>query len=1091
MAHLSAKFLGQFQVTQDGAPVLGWRYDKVRALLVYLILEAERVHARDKLAALLWPDSPDAAARKSLRQALTHLRAAIGDEMATPPFLFISRDSIQINPASRFESDVASFLALLAACESHAHEIVETCAVCTERLAQAASLYQGDLLAGFSLPSSLPFEEWLLATRERLRLLAIDALGLLAAAYAHSRNEDAALQTARRQLALDPWHEGAYRLLMRLLAQRGQRTAALAEYERCRRVLAEELGIEPSQETTALYERIRRETGSLIRREMETPPAISGGKTVAAIPTPLTELIGREAEITAVSDLLRRDGIRLLTLLGPPGIGKTRLALQVARVMEADFQGNVFFVDLTAINDPALAPVAIARSLGFTGGRKKAAPLTRLARELQNKRALLILDNFEQVLASATAVLDLLHSCPQLKILVTSRAPLRLRGEQRYPLAPLPLPTLTRLPEPAALIHNPAVALFVARSQAVVPNFTLTPDNAAAIAAICVRVDGLPLAIELAAARARLLPPPLLLRRLQDATGGILHLLQDGALGNARQNQTLQEAIGWSYNLLPENLQLVFARLGVFANGFSLEAAEAVCQVGHVPLDVLASIEALLDHSLLQQGESIQGDYRFFMLQTIREFALEQLTRRGEHDLLHQRHADYFVTFAKMVEEELPGRQHDMWLNRIEQEMDNLRGALNWTIAQSPEQGLHLAVALFPFWHSRAYLQEGRLWLERALAAAEAETPTRARALAAASLLAQRLGDLGLAASWAESSVSLSRRLGDDVALAYALNNWSIVLISQGDNAAAQQVAQESLALCETLGDQVGIHRAFMVLGQAALHEDRLDEARHALETSLTFWQQTGDRKNAVLCLVNLARMHMMRGEYDLVSSLIEEAIRLSRQLGDRHWEMIASWTLGEVALRQGEYERSASQWQALLTQARELGDRYFTAITLSKLGLLALYDRDFATADGHFQESLGLARGIGAKWCLADVTANLGYAASLRQDYVQAEKLLQESLRLFAAQGEWADSVAVLEKLAQVLSGMGQGTRAATLLGSVAAWRQAKGEPMPPNGVNEYHQVLQQLRQSLGEYTFFAAWARGHELAIQQAVEIGLGEGG
>lgn len=1089
MALLSANFLGQFQVTLDGVPVHGWRYDKVRALLAYLLLEADLAHTRDKLAALLWPDSPDAAARKSLRQALTHLRVAIEDETADPPFLLITRDSIQFNPASRYELDAAVFAALMVACESHPHQNVQRCAACAERLAQAAALYQGDLLAGFSLPSSLPFEEWLSGARERLRLYAIDALGHLAAAYAHSHNDDAAMQTARRQLTLDPWHEGAYRLLMHLLAQRGQRTAALAEYERCRRVLAEELGIEPSQETTALYERIRRETGNLgQRQEVETPMAAGSVGITAVIPTPLTELIGRDGDVTAVSELLRRDGVRLLTLLGPPGIGKTRLALQVGQVLQADFQGNVYFVDLTAINDPALAPVAIARSLGFPVERKKAAPLTRLARELQNKRALLILDNFEQVLEAATAVLDLLHACPQLKILVTSRAPLRLRGEQRYPLSPLPLPVLAHLPELAALLQNPAVALFVARSQAVMPTFTLTPENAAPIAAICARVDGLPLAIELAAARVRLLPPPLLLQRLQDATGGVLRLLQDDARSATQQHQTLQEAIGWSYSLLPENLKLIFARLSVFANGFSLEAAEAICQVGHISLNVLAGIEALLDQSLLQQIENSPNDYRFIMLQTIREFALEQLAERGENALLHQHHADYFVTFAKMAEEELPGR-HDVWLNRIEQEMDNLRGALTWTIAQSPEQGLELAAALFPFWHSRAYLQEGRLWLERALASANATTSTRARALAAASLMAQRLGDYEPAAAWAAAGVALSRQLEDQESLAYALNNLSIVLMSQGDNAVAKQVAQESLWLCEALGDQAGIHRALMVLGQVALHEDRLDTARHALETSLSFWRQYGDRKNAVLCLVNLARMHMMRGEYAVVASFIDEAVRLSRQLGDRHWELMAFWTLGEVALRQGEYDRAAAQWRACLSQARELGDRYFAAITLSKMGLLALYSQDFAAADRLFQESLDLARSIGARWCLADVLANMGFAASLRQDFSQAEALLQESLRLFAAQGERADTVFVLERLVQVMAALGKSAQAAMLLGATTAWRLVTGEPLPPHNVAEHKQAMAILQQQLGETAFSGAWAAGQEMSVQQAVEVSLGE--
>jgi predicted ATPase/DNA-binding SARP family transcriptional activator len=1081
MALLSAHFLGQFQVRLDGVPVQSWRYDKVRALFAFLLLEADRPHTRDRLAALLWPDSSDAAARKSLRQALIYLRAAIGDETAQPPFLLITRESLQFNPTSQYEVDTAVFLTHLSTCAQHNHQSASGCDACTARLAQAAALYQGDFLAGFSIAASLPFEEWLLATRERLRLYAIDALGQLAAAYSQRRNQEAALQTARRQLALDPWHEGAYRLLMRLLAQRGQRTAALAEYERCRRILAEELGIEPSQETITLYEEIRREAADTVQREVV---AAAVAPTGPLIPAPLTELIGREAEVTAVQELLRRDNLRLLTLLGPPGVGKTRLALAVAQAMQADFPANLYFVDLTAISDPALLPLAIARSLGVAGKRQKVAPLTRLTRQLRHKRALLVLDNFEQLLAAAPAVNDLLQACPALKIVVTSRTPLRLRGEQRYPVAPLPLPVQDGRTELERLRDNPAVALFVARAQAVVPHFALSPENSSAIAAICARVDGLPLAIELAAARVRLLPPPLLLRRLQAATGGVLHLLQPGG-ADSRPQETLPGAIGWSYNLLPETGQLLIERLAVFANSFTLEAAEAVCQMGHRPLNLLADMETLLDHSLIYPLEDGRDLERLAMLQTIREFALERLAARGESDLFQQRHADYFITFARVAGSDLPGRPHDAWLWRIEQELDNLRSALGWTISQTPDQALELALVLFPFWHSRAYLREGRLWLERALAASPTPTPSRARAMAAASLLAQRLGDYEPAAIWAKASVTLSRELDDPATLAYALNNWSIVLMSQGDNHRAQEVAAESLTLSEMLDDPIGVHRALMVLGQTALHQDRLAVAQEALEKSLAFWCTVGDRKNEVLCLVNLGRLRMLRGDYAAVTALITQAVNLSQQSGDRHWELVASWTLGEVALHQGNLGEADAVWRRALAQARELGDQYLMTITLSKLGLLAIYRQDMAAADEHLQESLMLARRSGAQWCLADVTANLGLAANQQQDYGQASELLRESLRLFVAQEAWADAVAVLERLAVVTAASGQPCLAVTLLAGTAVWRQVAGEPLPPYLAGAYKAISAALREQLSPATFSQAWTMGQALTLAELVTV------
>lgn len=1036
MAYLSLRLLGQFQVSLDGSPVSGWRYDKVRALLAYLVLENGRSHPRDQLAALLWPDSPDAAARKSLRQALAHLRDIIGDETAVPPFLLISRDAIQFNPASQYDADVSTFVALLAACDRHPHAAGDYCPGCTARLAEAAALYQGDLLPGFALPHSLPFDEWLLTTRERLRLSAIDALGRLGAAYAHSGNGEAALQTARRQLVLDPWHEAAYRLLMRLLAQRGQRTAALAEYERCRRVLAEELGVEPSQETAVLYEQIRQETGTAALPE-----------PMPSTPAPLTPLLGREQEVADVQALLRQDSARLITLLGPPGVGKTRLALQVAEEMGLEFGANRFFVDLAAINDPELVPVAIARSLGFDGEQGRAASLIRLQRELKEKRALLVLDNFEQVLAAATAVLDLLHACPRLKILATSRASLRLRGEQRYPLPPLPLPEPDPAPDLDSLGQNPAVALFVARTQAVMPRFTLGMENVAAITAVCRRLDGLPLALELAAARVRLLPLPLLLKQLDSAAGSSLRLLQDGAQGAARQQQTLQEAIRWSYDLLRDDQQRLFARLSVFVTGFTWEAAEAVCQIGHLTLDIFGGIEALLDNSLLQRDEKAGGEYRFVMLQTIREYAQERLDEWDESDLLRQRHADYFLSYAKINEADALRPHQDDWLNRIEREQDNLRSALAWTIEQSPDQGLELAVALFPFWHNRAYLREGRLWLERALAGETAVTPTRARALSAASLLAQRQGDYGPADDLGEAGVALSRQLGDPAALSYALNNLSIVRMFQGENATARQMAQESLELAQSVGDTLGVHRALMVIGQAALNMGQLAEAEQALADSLAFWRGIGERKNTILCLVNLGRIHLARGTLTAVAPLVSEAISLSQQLGDRHWEMMATWTLADLRLRQGEHGPAETLWQNCFHQATDLGDSYFQAITLSKLGLLALHRHSFDEADPLLQKSLALARSIGAKWCEADALANLGYAAYLRGAYPEAETLLGDSLRLFAAQGEQAHLALVLERLALVATAVGDEARATQLRDAIITWQRERDEsPSFPN---------------------------------------------
>ena len=1078
-------FFGPFQVTQAEQPLTNWRYDKVRALLVYLACEtlcapAPAPHAlsRDELAALLWPNSPNPAARKSLRQALATLRVVIGDATAVPPHLLITRETLQFNPASDHWLDIAHFISLIRQYQSHAHSDLADCDTCLSLLAQATALYRGDLLAGFSLPESVPFEEWLIFTRERLRLQAIEALGQLATAYARRGQDDLALHTTRQQLALDPWNEAAVRLLMSTLAKRGQRAAALAEYERCKRILVDELGIPPTPETTALYQHIRGASSVPIWQTPEPAPF-----SEAPVPTPLTPLIGREREITAVSTFLQHKDVRLLTLLGPPGVGKTRLALQIGQTLQAVFEGNVYYVALSGIADPSLVSVAIARTLGVPASQHQTSPLRQLTQRLQNRRALLVLDNFEQLLAAAPTVLDLLHACPYLKILVTSRAPLRLRGEQRYVLAPLLPPDPLLPPEPGLLADNPAVRLFVARSQAIMPDFALTPDNETAVAAICRQVDGLPLAIELAAARVRLLSPQRLLQQLSDVSGKPLRLLKNGGRSTTAHHQTLHKAIQWSYDLLDEDLQRLFVRLSVFVSGFTLEAAEAVCQIGPGAPDLLESMESLLDNNLVRRSDTAVPEIRFVMLRTIRHYALERLAENGETALLASRHADYFLGLAKLAAAGLVGQEQAAWLELLEAEQNNFRAALEWSIEYSPAQGLEMAVALFPFWHTRSYLREGRLWLDRALAQSEGETAVRARALAAAGLLAQRLGDYVEAETLTRTAVSLSRQLGDETAVAYALNNLGIVLMSRGDNTAAQQLAEESLTICQAAGDALGVSRALMIIGQVALHQDRLPMARRALTDSLAFWRRQGERKNAILCLLNLGRVHMLQGDYARATQLVEEGIAISQAVGDRHFAMVGLWTQAEVALLLDDLVAATAQFERCLAQAREFGDQYFEALTLSKLGLLALFRSDWDSAERRLYDSLTLAQQIGAGWCVADALGNLGLAALRQQNLVEADNLLRQALALFHEQGDRASTMGMLERLAATAVAQAQPEHAARLLGTTAAWRIALDNPLPPLERAAYEPLVDKVRERLGERPFALAWAAGEARSLEEAV--------
>lgn len=1084
MARLVLNWLGQIRVALDSEPVdLG--YSKVRALLAYLTIELHQAHSRDELAVLLWPDSSQQAARKSLRQALTTLRNAIRDEESVPPFLLISREAIQFNPASDFYSDAGEFAVLIDQCALHKQVHIEPCIDCQERLSRGIAVYQGELLKNLTLSDSLPFEEWLLLTRERLRLQAIDALGRLMLASERSADDDAAMQYSRRRLVIDPWNEDAYRALMRILARRGQRTTALAEFERCKRVLVEELGITPSAETLALYESIRTEVKPLDKPALPVPNSLIG-----AVPLPLTGLIGREKETNAMVQLLQRDSVRLVTLLGSPGVGKSRLALHVAGIFAAAPETRVFYVPLNTVTNPALVITTIAQTLGLQDG-SRLAMFDQLVNVLNAPGCLLILDTFEQVQAAVSQLARLLQACPFLKVLVTARAPLHLRGEQRFLLNPLSLPNPRCMSDLAQAAANPCIQLFVERVQASLPEFILTANNAQEVAEICARLDGLPLAIELAASSIRLMPPQQLLERLNQPAGAALPHLKATVQDGDPHHHTLWQAFQWSYVLLNPVAQRMFARLGVFAGGWTLEAADAVCNVGDIQPGSMDEMTELLDNCLIRQEEVGRGYYRFTILNTLREFALDRLRESGEWNILQQRHADYFLTFAKLAEPELTGRGQIAALERVELERDNLRKALDWTMTASPDQALQLASALFPFWHIRSHHQEGRHYLEQALAHNLTPSGARARALAVTGLLAQRQGDYGRAETLIVESVQLYRQMDEPAGLAYALNNLAIVLESIGDNARAQTLADESLLISEKQADSLGIARAEMISGQIALNEDRLPVARQLLGASLTYWQKTGDQKNAILCQVNLGRVEMTLGNDVGAFTLFEDSLKLSRAIKDGQWEMIALWNLAEIHLWQGQPEIAAPLLAASLEQSRALGDRFFEAVTLNRLGLIAIAQVQFIEANRLLNESRSLGEAIGSKWVVADAMASLGYAALRSGAYEQAEKELSRSLVLFNAQGERSNLALTLERLAQVAIQRGNYAVAAGVLAGTQTWRTASREPLAPCFSSEQDRAIIDGRQVLGEALWQAAWSTGQSLTLEELVKSVLSGSG
>jgi predicted ATPase/class 3 adenylate cyclase len=607
------------------------------------------------------------------------------------------------------------------------------------------------------------------------------------------------------------------------------------------------------------------------------------------LPAQTTPFIGREQAIRAIKEQLSNAKVRLLTLSGVGGTGKTRLALQAAADMVDEFEHGVFFVPLAALRDPALVVPTIAQAFAL---REAAGRLLQeqLQDYLREKQMLLVLDNFEQVIDAAPRVSDLLTAAPGLKVLLTSREVLRLSGESDYPVPPLSLPDPKRLPPLERLTQYEAVALFIDRAVAVKPAFAVTHENAPAVAEICHRLDGLPLAIELAAARVRVLPPQRMLVELSHR----LSFLMGGTRDLPGRQKTLRRTIDWSHGLLTADEQKLFRRLAVFVGGCALEAIEAVCNI-EPDLHVLETLESLVGKSLVNETEA-HGEARFAMLETIREYSGERLIAAGEAERVRERHRDYFLALAEEAAPKLNGAEQAAWLQHLEEEHENLRAGLDWSLTEAGSGGgLRLCGAMQKFWWTRGHLAEGREWCVRVLgkAGAEDRTHERAKALNAAGVLAYYQGDYLAARGRHEESLAIKRELGDRSGVASSLLNLGNVVHGQGDFASARALLEESLAIRRELGDRGGIAWSLNNLGNVTLDQGDFASARALLEECLAFFRELGDRWNIAISLGNLGEVTHGQGDYPAAGALYKESLAIRRELGDQ-WGV--AWSLEGLA---------------------------------------------------------------------------------------------------------------------------------------------------------------------------------------------------
>ncbi len=676
-------------------------------------------------------------------------------------------------------------------------------------------------------------------------------------------------------------------------------------------------------------------------------------------------LLGRAQELDTLQQLLHRTEVRLVTLTGPGGVGKTRLALQIVTGLIEDF-ADVFFVPLSSILDPALVPSAIARVLGLKEAETQTL-LEQLKEYLRQRRILLVLDNFEQVLPVAPLISELLGACPALKVLVTSRAVLHLSGEHLFPVLPLTLPDLLHLPPLDHLAQTPAVALCIQRMKSARPDFQLTEANARVVAEICTHLDGLPLAIELAAARIKLLSPQALLARMKQR----LPLLTGGTQDLPARQQTLRNTLEWSYSLLNSDEQRLFRRMAVFVGGCTLEAIDAVCNLeGGSALELLDWVGSLLDKSLLYQVSQGESEPRFRMLATIQEYTWECLRASREEDAISDAHAAYYLALAERGERALRGPEQDGWLQQLEAEHHNLRTTLHWFVEHGEAEGaLRLSSALSWFWYLHGYLREGCGWLEQVLVlpGASGHTRYRAKALYSVGGLARFLGNFTLARSRLEEGLALWRELGDRQGCAYTLARLGTVLKLQGDLAMAHGLLEESVALFREGEDKWGLALALFGLAEVVTSEGDLTSAHSWLQESLALWREVGDTWGLALALDGMGGVMRYQGDYEQAAKFYDESLALFRHL-DNKWRIAyLLHNLGHVARAQGNYERMAALFEESFVLLRELGHKGGVADCLPGLAAVAGVQGQHELAVQLFAASQALFTAIGARMFPAD----------------------------------------------------------------------------------------------------------------------------
>jgi len=984
MPLLHIHLLGEFRLSCDEEPVSTFNAPRLQALLAYLLLHRDAPQPRHHLAFLLWPDTTEAQARTNLRQLLHGLKQTLPE---ADHFLSTSAKTVQWRPNAPFRLDVAEFEQACALAEAAAQQ--GDLHAQRGALEQAVAFYHGDLL-----PSC--YDDWIWPERERLRQALTEVLERLLLLLESQGQPRAALAFGQRLLRHDPLREETYRILMRLYAACGDRAGVRRVYHTCVSVLERELAVGPSAATREAYEQA-------LKGEAQVQIVMPPQPSTTNLPIQLTSFVGRKRELAELARLL--SSTHLLTLTGPGGTGKTRLALEMAMNLLGEYPHGVWLVELASLADPTLVAQTVASTLGVREQPQRSIR-DALMDFVRAKTLLLILDNCEHLIEACAHLTEtLLRAAPRLKIVASSREALGIAGETAYRVPSLPLPNM-QAASLDALSQNDCVRLFVDRALAASPHFHLKEKNAPAIAQICRRLDGIPLAIELAAARTKVFPAEQIAARLDDR----FRLLTGGSRTALERHQTLRALIDWSYDLLSETERALLRRLSIFAGGWSFEAAQAVCGEG-LRDDVLDLLTHLVDKSLVAvEEEAEEGRYHF--LETIRQYARDTLFESGEAEHVRDRHLEFFLHFAETAEPKLRSAEQGAWLNRVESEYDNLRTALAWSLERSrSDRTLRLAGALSYFWVLRGIFSESYKWLNDALTFAEREqhetsaagnyTPTpvemaqRAKALYGATLSQFGTLDVKKGRTLVDESLRLWRALGDKWWTAVALELKALMLSVGPDFEMAFACLEEGVALGRQIEDPWPLAVCLIRMGDALKPGGQAAAARPFLEEGVASARRIGDKSVLSEGLRELGSVYYIAGDLTAAESLTEEALANGRVIGSLVSVFLALFQLVIISCLQNDPVKAKRYCLEAWALGKDTGSPFVALFALLTFGLAA-------SVGGEAGRGVRLL--AAAQALLARIDVNLGEGEPTMMVVRQVLEKAQAQLGPEAFQAAWTE---------------------------------------------------------------------------------------